>query len=316
MNYDIIGDVHGQADKLEALLKRLGYSVRSGAWRKARHTAVFVGDLIDRGPGQLRTLELVRNMVDAGSALATMGNHEFNAIGWATPHPTITGQHLRLRSDKRQEDHQAFLSEIGSDSTLHHSWIEWLRTLPLWLELPGIRVVHAFWDEKSLSLLRAACGPGHVLTDQLLVDAHDKTRPEYDAIENVLKGLEIPLPIGQTFPDKSGEQRCRARVRWWHTGTDKLEELALGMDDHLHTVRDIRIEPQSIPGYAHPTPVFCGHYWMTGTPQPQTPKVACVDYSAGKDGALVAYRWEGEDTLSAASFVTSHDAVSGREQFL
>jgi hypothetical protein len=41
-----------------------------------------------------------------------------------------------------------------------------------------------------------------------------------------------------------------------------------------------------------------------------------VDYSAGKDGALVAYRWEGEDTLSAASFVTSHDAVSGREQFL
>ena len=76
MNYDIVGDIHGQADKLEALLLRMGYAHRAGAWRKAGHTAVFVGDLIDRGPGQLRTLEIVRDMIDAGSGLASMGNHE------------------------------------------------------------------------------------------------------------------------------------------------------------------------------------------------------------------------------------------------
>jgi hypothetical protein len=56
----------------------------------------------------------------------------------------------------------------------------------------------------------------------------------------------------------------------------------------------------------HEHPVFCGHYWLTGTPDRQTAKVACVDYGAGKRGPLVAYRFEGERELSASSFVSSH----------
>jgi len=48
--------------------------------------------------------------------------------------------------------------------------------------------------------------------------------------------------------------------------------------------------------------VFFGHYWMTGTPKLQTPTAACVDYSAAKDGPLVAYRWDGEPTLDTANF--------------
>ena len=78
--YDVIGDVHGHADRLEALLQKMGYSHRAGAWRHPERTAIYVGDLIDRGPHQVRTLEMVRAMIDAGSARATMGNHEFNAI--------------------------------------------------------------------------------------------------------------------------------------------------------------------------------------------------------------------------------------------
>jgi hypothetical protein len=50
-------------------------------------------------------------------------------------------------------------------------------------------------------------------------------------------------------------------------------------------------------------PVFIGHYWMSGRPELQSPKVACVDYSAAKDGPLVAYRWNGEQDLDAANFV-------------
>lgn len=69
---DIIGDVHGHADRLEALLHELGYENRHGTWRHPSRTAIFVGDFVDRGPGQLRTLELVRAMMDAGSARATM----------------------------------------------------------------------------------------------------------------------------------------------------------------------------------------------------------------------------------------------------
>ena len=85
--FDIIGDVHGCGDELETLLTTLGYEVverREGVALDAgpvyRHPdgrqAVFVGDLVDRGPRVLDTLRIVRNMVDAGTGWCVMGNHE------------------------------------------------------------------------------------------------------------------------------------------------------------------------------------------------------------------------------------------------
>ena len=50
-------------------------------WSHPKRVAIFVGDLIDRGPEQLGTLKLVRDMVEMGNARVVMGNHEFNAIG-------------------------------------------------------------------------------------------------------------------------------------------------------------------------------------------------------------------------------------------
>ena len=47
--YDIIGDVHGMATLLEERLTSLGYSAESGAYSHPERTAVFVGDLLDRG---------------------------------------------------------------------------------------------------------------------------------------------------------------------------------------------------------------------------------------------------------------------------
>ena len=76
----MIGDVHGQADKLRALLIKLGYVRKRGAYRHAERTAIFVDDLIDRGPKICEVLEIVRGMVDGGTALAVIGNHELNAI--------------------------------------------------------------------------------------------------------------------------------------------------------------------------------------------------------------------------------------------
>ena len=85
--FDIIGDVHGCGDELESLLATLGYVVeerRDGTGLDAgpvyRHPdgrqAVFVGDLVDRGPRVLDTLRIVRNMGEAGSGWCVMGNHE------------------------------------------------------------------------------------------------------------------------------------------------------------------------------------------------------------------------------------------------
>ena len=52
-NYDIIGDVHGHADALSDLLGRMGYVQSRGAFRHPSRTAVFVGNLIDRGPANI-----------------------------------------------------------------------------------------------------------------------------------------------------------------------------------------------------------------------------------------------------------------------
>ena len=61
---------------------------------------MFVGDLIDRGTEQLETFQLIKAMVDAGSAQIMMGNHEFNAICWATQ--SAHRRHDRHRGMDRQ----------------------------------------------------------------------------------------------------------------------------------------------------------------------------------------------------------------------
>jgi hypothetical protein len=45
-------------------------------------------------------------------------------------------------------------------------------------------------------------------------------------------------------------------------------------------------------------PVFIGHHWFSGEPKIESTKLACLDWSAAKDGPLVAYRWDGEENLS------------------
>ncbi|MFG2139880.1 polynucleotide kinase-phosphatase [Streptomyces sp. NPDC048650] len=85
--FDIIGDIHGCRSELESLLGRLGYALERDALGRAvdavhpaGRTAVFVGDLVDRGPDSPGVLRLVMGMVGAGHALCVPGNHE-NKLG-------------------------------------------------------------------------------------------------------------------------------------------------------------------------------------------------------------------------------------------
>ncbi|MEV7006256.1 polynucleotide kinase-phosphatase [Streptosporangium sp. NPDC051022] len=76
--FDIIGDVHGCRAELETLLRTLGWELTpgGGAVHPEGRTAVFVGDLVDRGPDSPGVLRLVMGMVEAGNALCVSGNHE------------------------------------------------------------------------------------------------------------------------------------------------------------------------------------------------------------------------------------------------
>lgn len=88
--FDVIGDVHGCADELAELLDLLGYAPRAGVWRHpGGRRAVFAGDVVNRGPRNLATVDLVAPMLGAGSAVGVRGNHDQKVLE-------------RLRDDQRE----------------------------------------------------------------------------------------------------------------------------------------------------------------------------------------------------------------------
>lgn len=304
--YDFIGDIHGQHEKLIALLTKMGYSNIHGVWQHATRKAFFVGDFIDRGPGQLATLKIVRNMIEAGHAQAVMGNHEFNAIAWATQDPQTPGQYLRKRTEKNRVQHIRFLEETGDDTTLHQEWINWFYTLPLWFENEAFRAVHACWHPKHIEILRPLMGPNNTLTPELVEAASRKGRQEFESLEVLCKGLEIDLPPPITYTDKEGTVRTKTRTKWWNSEAITYRTAAMINRNMASQLPEIEIPEELRLTYDHKKPLFFGHYWFTGTPGVLSEKVCCVDFSAAiGDFPLVAYRYDGEHTLSNEKLITS-----------
>jgi hypothetical protein len=299
-HYDIIGDIHGHADTLRALLEKLGYEKQDGVYRHSKRRAIFVGDFIDRGPKIRETLQTVRAMVDAGAALAVMGNHEYNALCFHTPDGR--GGYFRPHTREKTRQHQATLDQIVNPYPDEwREWLAWFKTLPLFLDLGGLRVVHACWDEEQIAVLSGS----NRLTEALLHTSARKGTPEYRAIEVLLKGKEIDLPDGHTYITKEGIVRHEIRVKWWmpSAGTTYYD-LSLPTYD---TAPRMPVAAHSAleRGYAATEPpVIVGHYWLTPTePELLAPNVACVDYSVAKNGPLTAYRWDGERVLNKTKFV-------------
>ena len=304
--YDLIGDIHGHSEPLIRLLDKLGYAETDGVFRHPDRKVIFLGDFIDRGPDQRGVLEIVRPMIDGGAALSVMGNHEFNAIAYHTLDPDDHNRHLRVHFERNRKQHQAFL-EVFEDTSDYGEIIEWFRTLPLWLEVDGIRVVHACWDEEHMRLLENTHPTvNEYLDDDLLVAASRKGSKEYEAVETLLKGKEIELPNGQAFHDKDGNPRHNVRVRWFDGEAKTYQDAFLGPEKARSHIPEDPIGADHLIQYSHADPpVFVGHYWLDSEPVLLAPNVACLDYSvaAKSGGKLVAYRWNGEQELSNENFV-------------
>lgn len=300
--YDLIGDIHGQAVELEALLEKLGYRRAGDSYRHEDRKVIFVGDFVDRGPHQRRVVDLVRAMTDSGDALAVMGNHEYNAIAYYTPRDG--GGFLRERSRKNTNQHQAFLDEYGGEAGAWADAIEWFKTLPLWLDLDGIRVIHACWEKASIEKILDSRNGSNLLSDELLHASGDPSKWEYQAIDTLLKGKEVRLPNGSHFYDKDENKRHDIRVRWWDNA-ETYREAYMGPEHARTHIPDDPIEGDHMIEYDHAEkPVFLGHYWLEGNPEPLATNIACLDYSVAKPGGkLVAYRWDGEDKLDATKYV-------------
>ena len=303
MQYDIIGDIHGEFATLEKLLLKLDYHCVSGVWQNPGKKVIFLGDFIDRGPQQKAVLDLVIPMVEQGHALAVMGNHEFNALAFHTA--TDDGRWLRPRTDKNILQHWAFLTEFLPEKADLRRALDFFWRLPLWLELDGLRVVHACWSDEIIDRLRGQYG-GSTLTAELLHQATIKGTSEYQHLETLLKGRELPLPPGITFLDKDQNPRSEIRVKWWDRSVKTYQEAYLGPEDARSSIPDIYTEGRHLINYPDTAaPVFLGHYWMTGVPTPLAPNIACLDYSVAKPGGkLVAYSWNSEKVLCDSNFVS------------
>ena len=95
---------------------------------------VFLGDFIDRGPKIRETLHIAKNMCDAGNAYAIMGNHEFNAICFHTPN-LEKGGFYRKHNFTEINQHYETLKQFQGFEVEWTQFLDWFRTLPLFLEL-------------------------------------------------------------------------------------------------------------------------------------------------------------------------------------
>ncbi|MBN8216506.1 MAG: metallophosphoesterase [Spirochaetes bacterium] len=310
---DFIGDVHGHAAALSRLLAKLGYREGGGAWRHPDRRALFLGDLVDRGPEVRRTLELVRAMVEAGSAGCLMGNHEYNALAWASSDGA--GGALRSHTPVHLAQHRKTLEDFSMPTEAHAGgggaeaegrrarWakmLAWFRTLPLFLEGDGFCAVHAAWIPESLDLLQKLLAPRGV-DDVFMRETHRTGSPAWRALEDCLKGPEAPLPGALALADKEGHLRRRARLKWWLPRERPVDPAGLYHVEEGQRAALGDIPPGLIPSLTRPSenapPIFFGHYWMQGVPRLLSPRVACLDWSVAVGGRLCAYRWDGERDL-------------------
>ena len=302
--YDLIGDIHGHADELIKLLKHMDYEDSPTGYCHSSRKIIFVGDFIDRGENirqHKKLLGVIMPMVNNGHALAVMGNHEFNALAFHTQHE---GQPLREHTDKNIRQHQAFLNEYDLESELKSEVLKFFYSLPIWIEVDGIRVVHACWDQHQIEVMKSKTKSGR-LSHDLLVEASTEGSDAYKAIEILLKGVEVKLSNGITFLDEGGDERNAVRVQWWNSDARCLGEVAINVEIGEAGKQSI---PDDVPRYTpDQPPCFIGHYWLSGDPKPLTNNVVCLDYSIANYGKLAAYRWDGEQLLKGDKFTYTKD---------
>lgn len=305
--YDLIGDVHGCAYTLVSLLERMGYRKVSGVYEHSRRQVIFIGDIVDRGPRIREALHIVRDMVERGSAQMVMGNHEYNALGYCTrARPGSGHTFLREHNPRHTRLIKETLEQFDAYADEWNDFLEWFYTLPIFLEVDGFRVVHACWDNKLIESYKSTYGKNTIDEDFL----HASTVKDSFAgtvMDRLLRGTDLELPDGQVIEGKDGYTRNFFRTKFWANDPKVYNDVVFQPDPLPVEVaqRPISEEDrkQLLSYDEYQPPLFVGHYWMAGPPEPIKPNIACLDYSAVKYGKLIAYRMDGEKHLSRDKFV-------------
>lgn len=163
--------------------------------------------------------------------------------------------------------------------------------------------MHASWNQRLITE-RPDC---QVLDPDSLRRSAKKGTAEYLLCDTLLKGPEIELPSGYDFTDKDGTFRTKIRLKWWRSPRNRTyHELCMPQLDTVPHLPIPEATESLCPGYSPAAPpVFFGHYWLPFDDgvRPIATNVACLDYSMAKNGALVAYCWDGEQRLDPDKLV-------------
>ncbi|PWE00171.1 metallophosphoesterase [Marinilabilia rubra] len=309
-DYDIIGDVHGYANELEILLKQMDYREINGVYLHDDRKAVFVGDFTCRGPETRRAINIVRNMVEHETGYAILGNHELNAIAnftkskeWKKPFKQATGSSKKVM-DRIREEYIYDKAQLKTD-------IKWLRQLPFSLDFGKFRVVHAYWSDEHLNLLKESRKRGK-LTKRVLSKMFAPDTKLAMAMRQTTRGIELNLPHDLLIKDHRNIRRTNFRMKWWDSPKEKtFEQVSYG---NKFTLPHYTIPREVLPVFdVYPTKapvVFMGHYCVEQKNMIPAANVCCVDNCAANGGYLAAYRWNGELPLKLTNFVFQKKLVS------
>lgn len=264
--YNIIGDIHGHAEELKKILNLLGYRENQNSfYHPNNHQAIFVGDLINRGPHSERVLDIVKNMHAYNQAKVVLGNHEFRLI------------------------QQYFINPASIDSELM-KYVSWLKSLPLFLEMEDLRVVHAAWHFPSIDTLKNES----LMDDQFIESTLEKNSEYKRAVRAILQGIKIPIPENIKYFDRFGINRKKARIKWWegnkreYNGTNLLPS----NKSLENTTFEASAEVQPIVYPKNDRPVFFGHYCLPPEEGKVHENLVCVDGCVTFSKELWAYQYD------------------------
>lgn len=302
IGYDIIGDIHGYCSLLKQLLTELGYKRIDGIWQHPDRKVIFVGDFINRGPEIRETLLLVRGMVESGTALAILGNHEYSSILYhiKDDNGTFMSRHIAGNRTQIQKTLTVF-------KNLNEEWndhLKWMRTLPFFLDLGEIRVAHAYWNDDEIAKLKDYLPQGR-LKKKFLREMHEKRPDMAIIVYKLLKGLEFKSPKDLIIKCSKGLSRKVFTLNWWTNPENKtFRQLYFG---NKFILPDYHFPLELAPVYKPYPPgkpiVFFGHYCLAGGAEIVQENICCVDSCVDTTGKLSAYRWSGEKQLNQENIV-------------
>lgn len=284
------------------LQKQRGYD--DHGWHPDGYKIELVGDIIDGASAedQIETVKHLMDMHSRGNLISHPGNHEFNAIAYATEG---RNGYIRAHTEENYGYQKEFLTAFPFGSPGNAEIVSWFKSFPLYSRNNGYNIIHACWNDNAINV----CGPYLDEHSALTEDAYQQFdlrngNPVYEALQLMLWGPTYRMPKGVTIEDSKGRFIDYSRFGWWtdprvpseevfYRGSSFLPRLA---EEEKGKISKMRQDFQ----YAGQNVVFVGHYCMPYQPGILSPKVACLDF---KDH-MTAYRWdEGDRALNPAKLV-------------